>query len=275
MEALHFSAGSVASMIIEGALMMLIPIVLLIIWEIKTKYNVIPVIVGAATWFLFAIILKIAPAYLLLQANNPVAKAISGNVWLAYLVAGILAGVFEETGRFLAFKFVLRKFKDRRTSISYGIGHGGFESVYIGFQMISLAVVCILVSSPFASLITAGMDEASASLLVTQLQPYSELSFGMCMLGVFERLPAITLHISLSVLVFAAAREKRFIYLYPAAILLHTLIDFSIAFTQSGIVPAWAFELIFAFMCALIAVPAVFIYKKLKTEEKKEEIVTQ
>ena len=236
---LQFTTESLAGLITEGALMIIIPIVLLIIWKIKTHENILPVVIGAATWFVFAIILKIAPAYFLLQADNPVAKTISGNVWLSYILAGVLAGVFEETGRFLAFKFVLKKYKDRRSAISYGIGHGGFESAYVGFQMFSLAVLGILINAGLSNLIVKGADETTLATVTAQLSPYTNLSFGICMLGVFERLPAIAAHISFSVLVFAAAREKRFVPLFPVAIFLHAVFDFSIVFYAAGFVPVF------------------------------------
>lgn len=42
-------------------------------------------------------------------------------------VVGLFPGVFEEMGRLVAFKTVLRKRKNKETAISHGIGHGGFE----------------------------------------------------------------------------------------------------------------------------------------------------
>ena len=263
MDSLHFTNEAIAGMITEGALMMVIPVVLFIIWKIKTRESIAPVFIGAAVWFVFAIVLKIAPAYFLLQADNPVAKAISGNVWLSYLTAGILAGVFEETGRFLAFRFVLKKYRHRRTSITYGIGHGGFESVYIGFQIASLAVIGILANSGNIGLIAGNADEATLSLLAAQLQPYTDLHFSECMLAVFERLPAITAHIAFSVMVFAAAREKRFIYLFPVAVVLHMVLDFFAVFYQAGYVDLWLMEIILACFAVAAAFFASRIYKKL------------
>lgn len=263
MESLQFTAESIAGLMIEGIFMIIIPVILLIIRQKRTHEKIVPVIVGGATWFVFAIILKIAPAYFLLQADNPLAKTISGNAWLSYLVAGILAGVFEETGRFLAYKFVLKKYENRRASISYGIGHGGFESVYIGFQMCAMAILGILVNAGLGQFLTASADEATAAVLAAQLSPMSKLSIGECLLAVFERLPAITFHISASVLVFAAAREKKYAYLFPLAIILHFLFDFSIAFYAAGLIPAWAMELGVAVIVTPIAYFAYRIYKKL------------
>ena len=270
MDNLQFTNEALSGLITQGVLMMLIPIILLIIWQVKTRENIAPVVIGAAAWFVFAIVLKIAPAYFLMQADNPVAKTISGNIWLSFLVAGLLAGVFEETGRFLAFKFVLKKHRHRRASISYGIGHGGFESLYIGFQTLSLVVIGILLSSGQADMILGNSDEATLSALAAQLEPYANVSFAECMLGVFERLSAIVLHISLSIMVFAAVRERRYFYLYPLAVVLHAVFDFSIVFYRAGYISVLPMELGLAVIAAVIAYFASRVYKKLGETETEQ-----
>ena len=268
---LQFTNEAITGMITQGVLMMVIPVILLIIWQVKTREKIAPVVIGAAAWFVFAIALKAAPAYFLLQADNPVAKAVSGSIWLSFIAAGLLAGVFEETGRFLAFKFVLKKYEHRRTAISYGIGHGGFESLYIGFQTLSLAAIGILLSSGHAEMILGNnADEATISLLTAQLQPYTNLAFTECLLGVFERLTAITAHIAFSVLVFAAVRERRYLYLYPLAIVLHALFDFSIVFYRAGYVSVWVMELGLAVIAVIYALFASRIYKKLGDREPEQ-----
>ena len=50
-----------------------------------------------------------------------------------------MAGIFEETGRFLAFKTVLRKKQGKDiNALMYGAGHGGFEAAaLLGITMIN------------------------------------------------------------------------------------------------------------------------------------------
>lgn len=263
MDNIHFTDEAIAGLIMESALMILIPIVLLIIWKVKTKESIVPVIIGAVTWLVFAIILKLAPAYLLLYADNPVAKTISSSVWLTGVLAGVLAGVFEETGRFLAFRFVLKKNEHRRTSITYGIGHGGFESAYIGFQMFTMAVMGIMINSGMGDQLTNGANEAQLATITAQLGQLSQLTIGECFMGVFERISAIVEHIAFSVLVFAAVRDKKYFYLYPLAVFLHALIDFSTAFYNAGLVNIWGMELFMTCFTAALAFFASRIYKKL------------
>lgn len=264
----YFTSQAIAGLAIQGVLMILLPVALLVIWKKKTHIALaMPVLIGAAAWFLFAILLKLAPAYLLMQANNPVAEMIRGNVWLSYLTAGILAGVFEETGRYLSFRFVLTKQNTRRTAVSYGIGHGGFESVYVGFQILAIAMLGVLLNSGLGGRILAGMDEAQQALLAQQLAPQANATVAECLLGVFERLSAITVHLALSVLVFAAVRQNRRGFLYPVAIALHALFDFSIVLYGAGLFPVWALELLLACFAAVIALFARHVYRTIETDE--------
>ena len=61
---MQFSPQAIAGLITQGLLMILIPVILFLLWKKKTREKIlVPVLVGAATWFVFAILLKLAPAY--------------------------------------------------------------------------------------------------------------------------------------------------------------------------------------------------------------------
>ena len=64
---------------------------------------------------------------------------IRGNIWLYALYGGLMAGLFEETGRYLAFSFALKKYRAKNVNaLMYGAGHGGFEAIVIvGLTMIN------------------------------------------------------------------------------------------------------------------------------------------
>ena len=263
MENIHFTDESIIGLVLQGVLMMILPIILLIIWKIKTHESIGPMFVGAAVWFVFAIVLKIAPWYFLTYHDNPIAETIRDDIWLTMAAAGVRAGVFEETGRFLAFRFALKKNRTRENAVLYGIGHGGFESLYVGFQVITIAVVGVMINNGMSDQITAGADEATIQLALGSLADKADLTIAECLIGVLERIPAIAAHISFSVLVFAAVKNKKFVFLFPLSIVLHALFDFSTVLYSAKIVPGWAFELIFAAFAAGLAYFAYRIYKKL------------
>ena len=85
---------------------------------------------------------------------------------LLALVAGLFPGVFEETGRLIAFKTVLRKRKNKETSISYGIGHGGVEVILIlGLTYIQyIAYAVMLNTGTFGTVVDQVVSQAPEQL---------------------------------------------------------------------------------------------------------------
>ncbi|MBQ8826203.1 MAG: YhfC family intramembrane metalloprotease [Oscillospiraceae bacterium] len=269
MDEVRFSAGTIAGFAVESILTILIPIILLIVWKKKTGASLKPAITGMIVFPLFGLVLKLIPGYFLLIADNPVSRAITSNIWLYSIIGGgLLAGIFEEGGRFVAFRTVLKNFGSGKDAISYGIGHGGFESAYVGFSMMSILMTAIMVNNGGMALLTAGMDAVTAETFTAQLKSYADSPFYVfAVLGTFERICAITVHISFSVLVFTAARDKKYIWLFPCAIILHTGLNSMTGFYSSGMVSAVAVELMIAAYSAIMAFLAFKIYKKvLKTD---------
>jgi len=48
------------------------------------------------------------------------------------IVLGLLAGLFEETARYVLFKFILKKSRTWQEGIFVGLGHGGTEAIILG-----------------------------------------------------------------------------------------------------------------------------------------------
>ena len=55
-------------------------------------------------------------------------------------------------------------------------------------------------------------------------------------IAMFERVCAMMIQIGLSMLVFVAAREKKYFWLYPIAILIHAMIDAPAALYQYQVI---------------------------------------
>ena len=61
------------------------------------------------------------------------------------IILGLLAGIFEETARYILFKFILKNTRTWKEGILVGLGHGGVEVVLLGiFASMAFAnmVVC-------------------------------------------------------------------------------------------------------------------------------------
>ncbi|PKG23375.1 hypothetical protein CWS01_12215 [Niallia nealsonii] len=72
----------------------------------------------------------------------------SANPYLFALYGGLAAGIFEEIGRFFAFKLLLKKNHQYRDGLSYGLGHDGIEAILIrGVSALSSIILYSMVQS--------------------------------------------------------------------------------------------------------------------------------
>ena len=225
-----------------------VPVAIAIIWTVKKKEKFTSVLTGAVTFLLFALILEkpiqnvlIFPIAMGLP-NHGIAQFINARPVLWALLVGFFPGLFEETGRFVAFKTVLKNRKNRETSISYGIGHGGFEVMLIlGLTYINYITYGFMINTgAYAETI-----EQIAEVMPDQVNAYlaipdqlAAFTFGTLVISIYERVFAVLFHIGASVLVFYACRDKKKFWLYPLAILLHTAMD-----AAAGLVVADVIEL--------------------------------
>ena len=111
-----------------------------------------------------------------------------------------MAGLFEETGRFAAFKTVLKKKRaSDANALMYGAGHGGFEAFYVlCVGMISNIVMAVMLNTGMAGTLTAGIrDPAALQQLNATLAALFPARHRRCFLAsVIERLAAVALQIS-------------------------------------------------------------------------------
>ena len=247
----------IAIMIAGG---ILLPVIVTICWLRKTKERITTVLVGAATWLVFSMGLEKIPIYFLFNPNTQLGKTILGSVVLYTVIGALLAGLFEETGRLVAYKTLLRKRTNKETGISHGIGHGGFEAMFLmavtGIEYIVFAGM--INAGTFQSVIdqavASGLDASSLQALPVQIALITPANG---LLSIVERAAAMLLHIGLSILVFHAVRERK-THLYLLAIVLHALFDVPAALYQVGVLNLAVVEV---FLSAYSIIFFVAIYK--------------
>ena len=236
----------IALMVIATVLFIVVPAVLWIVWCVKKKEKFTTILIGAAAFFLFAIVLEkpiqnvlIFPTAMGLK-EHAASQFINARPVLWAFLVGFFPGLFEETGRFVAFKTVLKKRKNRETSISYGLGHGGFEVVFIlGITYITYISYCLMINSgTFATIVqqveAVAPDQVDAYLaLPAQL---ASITAGSILIAIWERIFAVMFHTGASVIVFYAAKDKKKLWLYPLAILLHTAMDGILGLTLVNVI---------------------------------------
>ena len=187
-------------------------------WAVKKhQAKLSTILIGAGTFVVFALVLESIVHQIVLK--GPSGAVIQGKTLYYALYGGLMAGLFEETGRFLSMKFLLKKEPtETKPGVSYGLGHGGVEmAIIFGLSMISTLTMAIMVN--------LGQTEAKDQLTAT-FEQLQTTGAGTYLLGLWERFSAITLQVALSILVWAAARKGgRWLWLFPAAIGLHALVD--------------------------------------------------
>ncbi len=202
-------------------------------------------------------------------ADTGISTFINVRLALWAFIVGLFPGIFEETGRLVAYKTVLKKRKNRETSISYGIGHGGFEVIFLlGITYATYIAYAVMINTgTFGTVVDQVMVQApdQADALMTVASGIASFSFVNLGMSIIERIFAVLFHIGASIIVFYACKGKGKFWLYPLAILLHTTMDFIVGLTSAGVwnLPVWALEGIISIFGVLTFCGAFFLlYKK-------------
>lgn len=124
-----------------------LPVVLAVLFKKKFGISLYVLLIGMATFLVFALILENIPHMYFLTLNSTTSEWLK-NPWMYMLYGGLMAGLFEETGRLVMMKYVLKKYSDWKDGLSFGLGHGGFEAaVLVGISSISSLVMAIMINN--------------------------------------------------------------------------------------------------------------------------------
>lgn len=250
---------SIAAMALSALIGIAIPAVLYIVLRKKGAKH-LPFWIGSVTFVLFALVLEQLVYAALMK--TALWSTITGNIFLLAIVGGFMAGLFEETGRYLAMKTVLRKKRGNDVNaLMYGAGHGGAEAVIL----LSVSMVFNVILSLQTN---AGVSSAFGGL--GEVQQIINLPAWTFLVGALERISAVAIHVSLSVLVWFAAKDNKRFWLFPVAILLHLIVDaVAVILSRSG-VNVWVIEgVVFVLAIAFIFL-AIAVWKKYHVVQAEE-----
>ena len=139
------------------------------------------------------------------------------------ILLGLLAGIFEETARYILFKYIMKNSHEWKDSITIGLGHGGIEAILLGVISITTLIQMIAMKDGTA-LSALGLPADQLEIAKTQVAVYWAQSAVTPLFGFFERISAMSLHVGLSVLVMysiVSGQRKWFWF----ALLYHALVD--------------------------------------------------
>lgn len=255
-------------------LVFLLPIIFVVLWKKRCgkaasfKF----VLIGAAGFLVSVRVLELGLHMVCIVSDNPVSRFINGST-LAYVIYGILAaGIFEECGRYVILRYIVKKNKTKENIVMYGIGHGGIEV---------WAITLVSLASNFAIAFTLktqgaeglmqfiGLSEGvPASLLNSVIAAVSaavEFNGFTAFLNIFERLICMFVHIGLTVIVAYGIEKSQKKYLL-AAIIFHAVTDIFAALYQRGAVGIFVTEIWLAVCAVLLTIWSVKLYKKFGKE---------
>ncbi len=262
------------AMIEVAALSFVMPVGIALVWKMYNRISISPVFVGAAVFIGFGVLLKSVPDMFFLSIDSPVSRFINSHPFVYAAYAGLAAAVFEEAGRFVAFRFFLSRHGYRECAVSYGLGHGGVECIAVlGFSYIQ--------NFMYAQLINAGsMDEIYSTLpseeavdaFKAMAERISNISVSDCVWESVEGLSSMVVQVSLSIIVFKAVVEAGKMGCLAIAALLHALFEFILSLGgQLGLSAVFTQAILLAYAAGV----AFFAYKQYrglpaaKKEDKK------
>ena len=243
----RFSGSSLASMVIVALVCTAIPFIYLGYYRAKTGAKISSFFIGMAFYVLFAFVAEgILNAVLFnFFSLKDVLNRSTHPVWYA-LYGAVIAGVFEEVGKYIGLKKCMKDRPGKQNAYLFGVGHGSFEtiaygsSLFMGNALLAFMINSMGMDNYLAKLGLEGNALADYKKAIADLiavQPIENVAAGS------ERILALILQTALTILVFMAVNDTSKKYLFPAAILLHIIGYLPTYLTQVGVITSLAMNL--------------------------------
>jgi ABC-2 type transport system permease protein len=138
------------------------------------------------------------------------------------VILGLTAGLCEESARWVGYR-LLRRYRGLEDGLMIGLGHGGVEAMIFG-GVLTAATVSSLVPLIGSDLAKLNLTPDQLNALTIQLNALSGMPFLAAASPLLERLLAMLIHVTLSLMVLQAFRRRNLFY-YAAAVLYHMAFD--------------------------------------------------
>ena len=213
---LPFDAAAAAGLAVSAAVALLLPFLLGHLWRRRSGARWGSFGAGALVFFVSQVVLRF-------PWQIPLGKYMfahySGQepAWSIFLLsAALTAGIFEELGRYVGYRTLLKREQTPRAAVMFGLGHGGIEAILI----VGLSLAGLLIAWALASV---GRLPAGPALEAIRAQ-VTGLTFAKGLLAGVERISAMAVQVGLSLIVLQAFARRRFRWVL-LAIGLHFVVD--------------------------------------------------
>lgn len=265
-------AQTLVYLCITCIILAIMPIAAVIYWKKKCKkrVNIAPLFIGAVGFIICVRVLELLVHMFCIIQVNPVSLFINGHTWAYVLYGTAMAGIFEEVGRYIIMRYLWKKNKSRENVIMYGIGHGGIEVWAITLMQIGMFLaIAVMISTQGmgATMQSMGVTEETQASFMAMIPSITGFGAESMVMTVFERIAAMLLHISMSVVVYygICKQEKKFVVL---AVLMHAIFDVFAALYQRAVVSLIVCEIWIAIWAVVSVIWAYRLYQKLAAESK-------
>lgn len=218
----HLHGGWVAAEIVAIGFMLLYPLALALTARTRLGVSWRYFGFGALIFLLFQILTRIP---LITVVGAVFGKRIQASpvlLWSWFAVLVVTAGLFEEVGRYIGYRWLMRREdKTWNKAVMYGLGHGGLESMLLvaGLGLLSLVNLFALSAMGLDKIPAAQRPQVAHQLATIAAQPD-----WLPLLGAWERLWALPIQVALSVLVLQVFRRGNIGWLW-LAVTAHAVVD--------------------------------------------------
>jgi uncharacterized membrane protein YhfC len=168
------------------------------------------------------------------------------------IVLGLLAGIFEETARWILFRFILKDAKTWEQGVVVGTGYGGTEAIIIGILALTAVVNMIVLRNADLS---AMVPPEQLEITRQKVAEFWSVPVYMAILGLIERVFTICIQISLTIMVLYSVVYRKPVWFW-IALFWHALVD-ALAVYLMPLTGALAIELVIG-ICAAISLVILF-----------------
>lgn len=251
------SSISIFFMFFTLIIIILFPVSLGIYLYKKENITWKPFLIGALVFFIFQFMTRL-PIISILNTQIWFQNMINNFIFGVVIVGGISAGLFEEIGRYLGFKYLLKNKLCWKNGVAMGIGHGGMEAIgLVGLTYINNIIMSIMINTgAFDRVVAPNLSEQTAELIKYQ---FIDTSSHLFLAAGIERIFSIIIQIALSLVILYGVANKIIIFLLYG-IILHTFVNVSTVMISQQFSNIWITEL-YIFIMALIAF--IFIKKSI------------
>jgi len=182
------------------------------------------------------------------------------------IIAGLLAGICEESARWVGFKLLKKKAERYGSAFALGVGHGGVESILLAVLGTAATLFTVLFYNPGAE-IAKGVSTNEVQYMLVQIEQFWLSPWHSGLLPGVERIIALSTQIVLATMVWKSIADRSFVW-FGLAVLYHMIIDAVAVFLQ-GI--GWGYWQIEGVLSIFLLLNIYLLYRFWEEESEIEQ----